>query len=430
MSKFQIIVLSIFVVCIIAGVVAFASFKGGSSGTTLGAMTVWGTLPAETLNKYVADLNSTASQTITVTYTQLTPDQFSNTFISALARGTGPDAILLPVDMLYPHLDKIMPIPYTVLPQRTFMDAYIQESNLYLTTSGITAIPFVIDPLIMYWNRDMWNSAGIATYPKYWDELTNLIPKLTVKDSNGNVRKSALAMGDFTNITNAREVVGTLLMQLSNPVTAYGQNGLATTISMSGGSAPQSVLKFYTQFVNPESPNYTWNRGMPNDKTAFLSGITATYFGFASELKDLRNKNPNLDFDAAALPQVKTGGVKVTYGKMYGFSILKSSPNSNNSYQIISTLVAPTNLAKLGDMTYLPSVLRSVIASGSTDPYMTVFNETALVANAWFDIDTVKSRALFSNMVQSVTSGKSTILEAIQDMGNQYDLLLKSAATQ
>lgn len=428
MSKFQVIVLAIFVVCIIAGVIAFATFKGAGSGTTLSAMKVWGTFPSDTLNKYVADINNTASETITVTYTQFAPDQFSSAFIAALARGTGPDVVLLPLDMLYPHLDKITPIPYAALPQRTFMDTYVQESNLYLTSNGIIAIPFVIDPLIMYWNRDMWNAAGIATYPKYWEDLTNLIPKLTVKDSNGNIRKSALAMGDFSNITNAREVIGSLLMQLGNPVTAYGSDGLATTISMSGGSAPQSVLKFYTQFVNPESPNYSWNRGMPNDKTAFLSGIAATYLGFASELKDLRNKNPNLDFDAAGLPQVKTGGVKATYGKMYGFSVLKSSPNSNNSYQIISTLVAPTNLAKLSEMMYLPSVLRSVLAAGSSDPYMSVFNDTALIANAWFDIDTAKSRQLFSNMVQSVTSGKSSILEAIQDIGNQYDLLLKSAA--
>ena len=330
--------------------------------------------------------------------------------------------------MILPHLDKITPVPYSALPQRTYMDTYIQEANIYLTTTGALGIPFTVDPLIMYWNRDMFNAAGIATYPKYWDETVSLIPKLTVKDSNGNVRKSALAMGDFTNITNAREMLGTLLMQLGNPVTAYDSNGmLQTTISARNITVPQAVLNFYTQFVDPSSPNYTWNRGMPNDKTSFLSGITATYFGFASELKDLRAKNPNLNFDAAPIPQIKTGGVMATYGRMYGFSILKSSPNANSAYQIISTLTAPANLVNLANTMYLPTVRRDIISQGSSDPYIDIFNRAALVAGTWLDADQTQTRQLFANMVDAVTSGKSTVSEAIQDTESQYNVLLRNA---
>ncbi len=431
MSKFQIIVLGIFVACIVGGVIAFATFKGSGSASSLPAINVWGTFPAETLNNYVSEINNTAANPVTIKYTQIKPDVFSTTFIAALARGTGPDAVLLPVDMILPHLDKITPIPYTALPQRTFMDTYIQESNMYLTANGIIGIPFTVDPLVMYWDRDMFNSAGIAAYPKYWDEFNGLIPKLTVKDANGNVRKSAIAMGDFTNTTNAREILGTLLMQLGNPVTAYDNNGLInTTISAAAGTVPSSVIRFYTQFVDPSSPNYSWNRGMPNDKTAFLSGITATYFGYASEIKDIRTKNPNLDFDVAAMPQVRTGGVKSAYGKMYGFSILRSSANINGAYQVISTLVQPANIVKLANTMYLPSVRRDVIAAGSSDPYITVFNSIALIANSWLDADPVKSRQLLANMIEAVTSGKSTISEAIQDLESQYDLLLRNTTTQ
>ena len=428
MSKFQIITLAVFVVCIIGGVIGFATFKGSSSKTTLSPITVWGTFPAETFTQYLGNINNGASEPVSATYTQIAPDQFNSTFIAALARGTGPDVVLLPVDMILPHLDKITSIPYTALPQRTFMDTYIQEANIYLSANGALAIPFTVDPLIMYWNRDMFNAAGIATYPKYWDETVKLIPKLTVRDSNGNVTKSTMAMGDFTNTTNAREIFGTLLMQLGNPVTAYDGKGLlGTTISSQNASVSQAVLSFYTQFVDPSSPNYTWNRGMPNDKTAFLSGITGTYFGFASELKGLRAKNPNLNFDAAPLPQVKTGGTKATYGRMYGFSILKSSANVNNAYQIISALTSAANLASLSTTLYLPSVRRDLITAGSSDPYLSVFDTTALITNTWLDADVSQSRALFANMVQSVTSGKNTVSEAIQDIESQYNLLLRNA---
>ncbi|MEI7462845.1 MAG: extracellular solute-binding protein [Candidatus Taylorbacteria bacterium] len=427
MSKFQFIVISVFIVCIIAGVIAFATYKGSGKSSSLPNITVWGTFPADVFDKYISEINNKASVTLTVIYVQKKPEQFSGDFIAALAKGTGPDAVLIPLDMLLPHLDKLTLVPYTTLTQRTFMDTYIEESNIYLTDNGILAMPFIVDPLIMYWNRDMFNASSIATYPKYWDEFNLIIPKLTVRDSDGNVRKSTLAMGDFTNITNARELVGSLLMQLNNPVTAYDGQSIKTTIAVSSGSAPQSVFKFFTQFVDPSSPNYSWNRGMPNDKTAFLSGIGATYFGFASEIKDIRAKNPNLNFDAAALPQVRTGGIKSTFGKMYGFSFMKSSPNLSTAYQAVSTLVSPTYLPMLVDMMYLPSIRRDIIAQGSTDPYIDVFNQSALVANGWLDIEPSKARQILSSTVQDITSGKVTVIEAVGNIEEQYNVLLKEA---
>ena len=429
MSKFQLIILSVFVVCIIAGVIAFATFKGNGTSTDLPSVTIWGTFPADIFNKYVVEINSTSSVTMTVNYVEKKPEQFSTDFIAALARGTGPDAILIPLDMLLPHLDKLTMIPYAALSQRAYMDTYVQESNIYLTDSGIMGLPFVIDPLIMYWNRGMFNSAGVATYPKYWDEFNTIIPKLTVRESDGNVRKSAVAMGDFTNMTNARELVGSMLLQLNNPFTAYDSTGIKTTITNSSGSAPQSVFKFFAQFVDPSSPNYSWNRGMPNDKTAFLSGISATYFGFASELKDIRTKNPNLNFDAVSLPQVRTGGVKATFGKMYAFSFMKSSNNVNTAFQVASTMTAPSFLPILGSMLYLPSVRRDIIARGSTDPYIDVFNKAALVSNGWLDIEPMKSRQILSGMVQNITSGKVSVSEGIQDIEDLYNVQLK-ATTQ
>jgi ABC-type glycerol-3-phosphate transport system substrate-binding protein len=115
---------------------------------------------------------------------------------------------------------------------------------------------------------------------------------------------------------------------------------------------------------------------------------------------------------------------------MYGFSIIKSSPNSNNDYQIISTLTSPTYMPKLVDAMYLPSVRRDVIGQGSSDPYIDIFNRAALISGAWLDADATQSRQLFANMVQSITSGKSDITGAIQDTENQYDLLLQNAVTQ
>ena len=105
------------------------------------------------------------------------------------------------------------------------MNTFIQQAELYLKTDGSLAVPFIVDPLVMYWNRDSFTNAGIATPPKFWDEFTGLNTKLTQKDVNSNIRKSAIAMGEFTNISHAREILGTLFLQSGNPVTYRDTTG-------------------------------------------------------------------------------------------------------------------------------------------------------------------------------------------------------------
>jgi ABC-type glycerol-3-phosphate transport system substrate-binding protein len=426
MSKFQIITIAIFVLCIIGGVIAFATYKGSGGTTSLPTVTIWGTFPENTLNQHVASVNVNG-QIVSVRYTQFSPGSFSTELISALARGQGPDAILVPADILLPHEDKLTLIPYSAFPQRDFIDSYIQEAQIYLTQNGIMGIPFTVDPLIMYWNRDSYNAAGIALYPKYWDQFSGLNEKLTVKDQNGNVRKSAIAFGDFTNITNAREILGTLLMQLNNPVTGYDNYGIpVSTLNVNSYNTTIPAVKFFTQFADPADSNYSWNRGMPNDKTSFLSGVLSTYFGFASEIYDIRNKNPNLNFDAAPLPQVRTGGKAATYGRMYGFSILRSSAQPDVAYQTISVLTDPAYLSELAKTMYLPTVLNSLDQT-SSDPYIDNFNKAALISKTWIDADPVKSRQILGSMIDSLISGKRQMSEAVSQAADQYNAVLREA---
>ena len=431
MSKFQIITISIFVICIIAGIAAFALYKGDSSTTTLPSITIWGTFSKDSFDQYVSNINNTLQQQISIKYVEEPATSFTSDFVSALARGQGPDAILIPAELLLPNEDKLALIPFSSLSQRTLLDTYVKEAGLYVNQSGILGLPFMMDPLVMYWNRDMLDSAGIARAPQYWDDFTPINKALTVKDQNGNVRRSAIALGVFGNVDNAREILGTLLMQSGNPVTKLTPEGsIVSTIKTSASVSPTAALQFFTKFVDPTNPDYSWNRSLPSSKAAFLSGSLATYFGFASELGDLKDKNPNLNFDISMLPQVRTGGVKTTYGRMYGFSMVRTSQNLNTVFSVINTLTTTQPLADLSNKLYLPSVRRDVIAAGSNDPYISLFNQAALVSNTWLDADINRSYQIFGNMVYSLTSGQKTIYQAIQDAGDQYDIVLGQAVSQ
>lgn len=427
-SKFQIVVLGIFVLAIIAGVAAFALYRGSQTSTTLPSITIWGTYPASTMNDYVNAINNTNTVAISVSYVQQDSASFGQNFINALARGQGPDVILVPADMILPHEDKIYQIPYSILTQRTYMDTYIDEADVYMTGTGLMAIPFALDPLIMYWNRDLFNGAGLASYPKYWDDFKSLNQKLTDKDQNGNVRRSAIALGEFSNITHARELLGTLFMQAGNRITSSdGQGNVSSSLDAYTTASVIPAVSFYTQAVDPSGQEYSWNKSMPNDKTAFLSGVLATYFGYASEIGDIRSKNPNLNFDAAPLPQIKNGTVKAAYAKMYGFSLLKSSANLNAAYQVVSILTGSAYMPTLTRSTYLPPVRKDMIAQGSSDAYMTIFEQAALISRTWLDADPQISGRIMSDMIGAVTSGQADVRQAVADGSSRYDVALKSA---
>ncbi len=430
MSKFQIILISIFVVCIIGGIVAFATYKGNTTENELPAITVWGTFPAAIFDKYVIDLNTTREKALNISYVQIRAENFDKTFIETLARGQGPDAILIPQDLIYKHEDKIIPIPYTVISERDFRDTFIRQSELYLTGNGALALPFVVDPLVMYWNRDSFTNAGIAKPPIFWDEFDNLNTKLTQKDINSNVRKSAIALGEFNNISHAREIFGTLLMQAGNPITYRNTENFISSALKNGNyqglNSSLAALDFFIQFSNPKSVNYSWNRSLSNSRSSFLSGNLATYFGFASEISDLRAKNPNIDFDVAPLPQARNGKNRATYGGMYGFSVVRSSANPSNTFSVVNSLLSSSALSNMIKLSYLPPVRLDMISTGSTDPYLSIFYDSALISKGWLDVSPAESNAILQKMIEAVTSGRKGATNAVEEASDELDILFQN----
>lgn len=431
MSKFQIILTSIFVLFIVIGVILFATYKGGGSATALPSITIWGTFPESLFTKYVSKLNITRADALKIEYVEISEVNFDKTFIDALARGLGPDAILVSQDLLHKHEDKIVEVPNTVLSKRDFQNTFVEQAELYLTDTGSLALPFMLDPLVMYWNRDTFTNAGVAVFPKFWDEFSAIGQKINQKDVNSNVRKSVIALGEFNNIAHAREILGTLFLQAGNPVT-YRQSDTTTMASALGdrgfvGTASSlPALNFFTKFSDPRNADYSWNRSLPNSKSFFLSGNLATYIGYASELMDLRQKNPNIDFDVAPLPQARGGKNRATFGSMYGFSIVRSTKDANAAYTVLSELLTPSALTEMVAMSYLPPVRRDMIASGSTDPYLSIFYDSALISKGWLDTDKAESARIFKDIVESVTSGKKEPVQALRDGSDEFDISLKN----
>ena len=160
-SNFQIIFLSIFGFFAVLAVIIFSGILPigtGTSGMT-GDVLVWGTIREDVIGPLLDDF-SNKNKNIRITYVEKNPATFDKEFIEALASGRGPDLFFLPQDFILKYEDKILPIPYAMISERDFKNTYIEEGELYLAANGILGLPITVDPMVMYWNRDIFFFRG------------------------------------------------------------------------------------------------------------------------------------------------------------------------------------------------------------------------------------------------------------------------------
>lgn len=425
-NTFQLIVLAIFGICIVVGVAVFALVRSSSQVDRV-AVTVWGTLNQATFGELLKATGLDKDESLSITYVEKRPETFDSEFVEALASGSGPDLIFLPHESILKHRNKIFPIPYESFSERTFKDTFIEGSEIYLSDAGVLALPFSVDPLVLYWNRLIFTNEGVAVPPRFWGEFFALSSRLTIKDASLNIERSAIPFGEFQNITNAKEVLSALIIQAGNPIVVREGETLHSVLSDNLGqpaSPGQAAVNFYTEFSNPVKSFYTWNRSLPASQNFFLAGDLAMYIGFASEISALRNKNPNLNFDIAALPQEREAPQKATYGKFVGLAITNNSRQKAGAFKVASVLTGGTAIASYASVSGLPPVRRDLLANRPSDAFMPVLYDSALWARAWLSPDSAETGAIFKEMIESITSGRKPTSQAVQDASIRLQSLL------
>ncbi len=427
MTPFKIGLLIVFGVATILGVGIFAMSKGGA-GQQPATVVVWGTIPQSVFQIVLKQSPLSANKNLTVLYEQKKETTFEQEFIEALSEGRGPDVVLLGSDRVYKNRNRILPIPLTSYPERTFKDTFIEQGELFITRDGILGLPFMTDPLVMYWNKDMLSGNLIVTPPQFWEEIYPLVNTITKKDNKGTVTQSAVALGEWRNVDHAKAILATLLFQAGTPVVSYAQDRFVSALEYNPGlpvSPVNAAVGFYTQFSNPTAASYSWNRSLPGSLNMFLAGKLALYFGFASELETIRQKNPNLNFDATYMPQAKNTQKKQVFGQMTVLALVKQSRNVTAAFEVMNGLTDPAALSALEAQTNLPPVRKDMLAKKPTDAFRVVFYNSALLSRSFMDPDAEGSQTVFQNMIESITSGKETLSKAVSNAQNDMQLLLQ-----
>jgi len=388
---------------------------------------IWGTQESKIYKDLFREIAKTDEAFGVVKYVRVEEEDFDDLLVNAIAEGRSPDMVVLPAEDLVKHRAKLRAIPYETIPQRTFRDTYVDGAEVFALKDGIYAIPFAVDPLMLYWNRDILASNGLALPPKTWEEVvSNVVPRVTQRDNARNILQSALAFGEMRNVTHASEILALLALQSGSKMVTESDRGYLVSINQStvegAGSPLEAAVQFYTDFSNANSPTYSWNRAMPYDKNMFIAGDLAMYIGYGSEAENIDSKNPNLNFDITTVPQGGAATAFRTYGQFYGFAIPRASTNASGAFAAAQKISSKTFADSLTVSLNLAPVRRDLVSVAQSNSYRASILQSAIVARGWLDPDPIATKGIFTRMVEDVVSNRVTMKSAVTDAINRLTL--------
>lgn len=367
---------------------------------------------------------------IGVEYLEKSPQNYEKELLNAMAAGQGPDIFSIGHNWLPRYQDKIFPVPSQLLSLKEYAETFVDVASYdFISEGNIWAVPFYVDSLALYWNKDIFNTAGIPESPKTWDDFLEDVKKLTLRDERGNITRAAAAIGTSGNIEQATDILSVLMLQAGVQMTNE-EKSKATfdeAVSLNGEKyrAGEAALKFYTDFADPQKPIYTWHQKMDKAIAAFSQGKVAMMIDYSSSMKIIRNKSPYLNFAVSALPQIKDSNIAVNYADYFAQTVWSESKNSKYAWQFILWLSQKENLKKYLELTKKPASRRDLIDWQKYDPDLGVFAEQSLSARSWYQVDNLAIQKILTEMIESVVLGQAKPEEAITLAANRVTLLMK-----
>lgn len=421
LRPFELVLVIIFGVMGVLALVLLSTYKAPPDEKTavLGSVTIWGTADAKAFYAMIRPLYETNESYRGIKYVQKDARNFDDEVLNALAEGVGPDLFFLPHEQIVAYRSKLEPIPYENFPRTDFQSRYIDGAEVFALNDGVYAFPVAVDPLMLYWNKDILATYNFLTPPTTWESMVNdYVPTLVNRDFSRTIIRSPLAFGEYRNVTNAFSVISMLLIQGGSAMVTEKTDGYLLQLDKlrEGNGYPfLNALTFYTNFANPSNPLYTWNRTQDNDKQEFLGETLVFYFGKGSEAKTIAAQNPNLNFGIAEVPQGAAATNRRTYGSFYGLALLRSAKNKAGAYTVMSELSSAANSQSFANALGMAPVYRSTLMAGSNDTYGRMVYTSANVARGWLSPSPTATESIFTEMVEDVLANRAKPNEAVSD---------------
>jgi ABC-type glycerol-3-phosphate transport system substrate-binding protein len=335
-KSFSRIFIWILVGVLVLAALAFAGFKFfGSKSTASGEITWWGLWEdASTVQPLITAYES-SHQNVKITYVKQSPQDYRERLTSSLAKGSGPDIFTFHNTWVPMFKNDLDTLPASVMNPADFAKTFYPIASSDLTSgTGIVGIPLMYDALTLFINEDIFNGAGKVP-PATWDDLRVLARELTIKNDQGVITQSGVALGRTENVDHWPEILGLMMLQngvdLANPV----------------GTPAEDALTFFTIFSAVDG---VWDATLPSSTQVFAAGKLAMYIGPSWRAFEIIQQNPNLKFKTVPIPQLPKDNPKqedVTYATYWVQGVWARSTKKASAWEFLKFLSTQDSLQKL-----------------------------------------------------------------------------------
>ena len=377
---------------------------------------------------------------VKIKYYKKTYQDYEKDLLDALASGKGPDIFTVHHTEIPQYLDKISPLPQELMTVNSFQNLFMDVASFDLIKQNqIYAVPFSIDTLALFYNKDLLYSANISQPPKTWEEFKDYVEKITRYDEAGNIIHSAAAIGTAENVNRSTDMLALLMLQSGvRMVNEDKSEAICDHVVYPSSGKPFSPgkisLKFYTDFANPTKRVYTWNPRMHYSIDAFYEQLTTMMFNYSYNIETIYSKARYLNFGISEMPQIEESPSKVNYANYWAQTVSLRSKYPFQAWDFLLFIATGPkgspgdNLKTYLKNTYRPTARRDLVNWQKENyPSLEVFVNQALTARSWYQVDSKGIEEIFVKMVEDVVLGKATIEQATKRGAAEVTVLMQKA---
>ena len=424
-SPFKIIVLGITIVLAVFSILVFSGrvpfFTGTDKNATKfsGKVMIWGSLPENQMKEYLS--NFTADKIgYSIDYKQIQVSQFKSKLAEALSVGYGPDIIIANHDVILSNEYYLQPIKFSnTLTENQYKSTYVDAASIFVRSGGIVAFPVGIDPMIMFYNKDLQNQLGIINTPTDWNIMLKTAENNTKNGSIAGIfEASILPLGAYDNYDYNKDLMLTLVNQLGGETIKVSGDGFVGGFEVetqkNGPTYIDSSVRYMSNFSNPSLKSFTWSPRMRNALIEFTAGKLLYYPAYISDQSLISNLNSKLNFDYVFMPQVPDHTTIYTGSKVLGIAMLSSSKNPTAAYDALTSFGYNKDFAnQIAAMAGEPSPRKDTLAGVGSSQYPEIVGKSILVAKPFYEIDKDKSNALVNTMFRDIYANRKDITDAL-----------------
>lgn len=358
---------------------------------------------------------------------------YQKDLIKQIADGNGPDMFMIHNDWLPYTKNLISPMPSEMMSTQAYSDTfYPVATSDFVDANTIYAAPYYIDNLMLFYNTSIFDEAGIRRPPQTWQELVDLVPKLTKYGSGDTIKQSAIPLGVADSIPRFAEILAALIMQYGGEMTTTDHTKATFDLPAPGSDPPyfsgREALKFYTDFANPKSAVYTYTDAknsdgslkFPIDVQAFMDGKAAMMIGYAYQVANIKKFAPNLIFETAPLPQLRPGE-PLTVANYWGEAVSKNSKHPNEAWDFINFVIK--NQYGYSWATQRVPAIKSARDSYVDRQYYGPVAQQAENSRSWYRHNSPAVEEIFGRMVNSVIHNGVPVSTAIDTAARDINQL-------